>query len=313
MFDIPFTNPQPVTDSFDGTIGLVGVCSCYMLPATVDLSDYDSISIDPTVITDPSFCVDPIPYDLFPIDISIDPPVIIDPYFVVDPIPGELFPIDVTLDSSETDAISIDPTVITDPSFCVDPIPYDLFPIDISIDPTVIIDPYFVVDPIPYDLFPIDLTLDSSETDSKSIDPDVITDPYFVIDPIQCELFPIDLTLDSFEIDSTATDSSLFIRSVVYDSIALGLTFDPSLTIAPIAFFRTTTDITITSSTEIPVFPDETIINPLASTSLFTLLNITDPSEGYTPSNQGVLITQSDDATFTSINKSVLAKTKRLV
>ena len=214
MFDIPFTNPQPVTDSFDGTIGLVGFCSCYMLPATVDLSDYDSISIDPTVITEPSFCVDPIPYDLFPIDISIDP--------------------------------------------------------------TVIIDPYFVVDPIPYDLL------------------------------------PIDVTLDSFEIDSTATDSSLFIRSVVYDSIASGLTFDPSLAIGPIAFFRTTTDITITSSTEIPVFLDETIINPLASNSLFTLLNITDPSAGYTPSNQGVLITQSDDATFISINKSVLAKTKRL-
>ena len=214
MFDIPFTNPQPVTDSFDGTIGLVGLCSCYMLPATVDLSDYDSISIDPTVITEPSFCVDPIPYDLFPIDISIDP--------------------------------------------------------------TVIIDPYFVVDPIPYDLLPIDVTLDSSETDSIS------------------------------------TDSSLFILSVAYDSIASGLTFDPSLVIGPIAFFRTTTDITITSSTEIPVFPDETIINPLASTSLFTLLNITDPSAGHTPSNQGVLITQSDDATFTSINKSVLAKTKRL-
>ena len=248
MFDIPFTNPQPVTDSFDGTIGLVGVCSCYMLPATVDLSDYDSISIDPNVITDPYFVVDPIPYDLFPIDISIDPIVITDPY---------------------------------------------------PVDPTC-------------ELFPIDVTLDSSETDSISIDPTVITDPYFVVDPIQCELFPIDLTLDSFEIDSTATDSSLFIRSVVYDSIASGLTFDPSLAIGPIAFFRTTTDITITSSTEIPVFLDETIINPLASNSLFTLLNITDPSAGYTPSNQGVLITQSDDGTFTSINKSVLAKTKRL-
>ena len=243
MFDIPFTNPQPVTDSFDGTIGLVGVCSCYMLPATVDLSDYDSISIDPNVITDPYFVVDPIPYDLFPIDISIDPIVITDPY-PVDPT-CELFPIDVTLDSSETDAISIDPTVITDPSFCVDPIPGEFFPIDVTLD-------------------------------------------------------------------SSKTDSSLFIRSVAYDSIASDLTFDPSLVIGPIAFFRTTADITITSSTELPAFPDETIINPLASTSLFTLLNITDPSAGYTPSNQGVLITQSDDATFTSINKSVLAKTKRL-
>ena len=247
--DMSLTNPQPVTDSFDGAIGLVGVYSISPPSTLVDLSVYDFISTDPIVITDP---------------------------YPVDPMPCELFPIDVTLDSSETDSISIDPTVITEPSFCVDPIPYDLFPIDISIDPTVIIDPYFVVD------------------------------------PIQCELFPIDLTLDSFEIDSTATDSSLFIRSVVYDSIASGLTFDPSLAIGPIAFFRTTTDITITSSTEIPVFPDETIINPLASTSLFTLLNITDPSAGYTPSNQGVLITQSDDATFTSINKSVLAKTKRL-
>ena len=283
--DMSLTNPQPVTDSFDGAIGLVGVYSISPPSTLVDLSVYDFISTDPIVITDP---------------------------YPVDPMPCELFPIDVTLDSSETDSISIDPTVITEPSFCVDPIPYDLFPIDISIDPTVIIDPYFVVDPIPYDLLPIDVTLDSSETDSISIDPTVITDPYFVVDPIQCELFPIDLTLDSFEIDSTATDSSLFIRSVVYHSIASGLTFDPSLAIGPIAFFRTTTDITITSSTEIPVFPDETIINPLASTSLFTLLNITDPSAGYTPSNQGVLITQSDDGTFTSINKSVLAKTKRL-
>ena len=237
--DMPLTNPQPVTDSFDGTIGLVGVYSISPPPTLVDCSVYDFISTDPTVITDPSFCVDPIPYDLFPIDISTDP------------------------------------TVITDPYFIVDPIPYDLFPIDISIDPTVITDPY-PVDPIPYDLFPIDVTLDSSETDSIS------------------------------------TDSSLFILSVAYDSIASGLTFDPSLVIGPIAFFRTTADITITSSTEIPVFPDETIINPLASTSLFTLLNITDPSAGHTPSNQGVLITQSDDATFTSINKSVLAKTKRL-
>ena len=221
--DMSLTNPQPVTDSFDGAIGLVGVYSISPPSTLVDLSVYDFISTDPIVITDP---------------------------YPVDPMPCELFPIDVTLDSSETDSISIDPTVITD--------------------------------------------------------------PYFVVDPIQCELFPIDLILDSFEIDSTATDSSLFIRSVVYDSIASGLTFDPSLAIGPIAFFRTTTDITITSSTEIPVFLDETIINPLASNSLFTLLNITDPSAGYTPSNQGVLITQSDDATFISINKSVLAKTKRL-
>ena len=76
--DMPLTNPQPVTDSFDGAIGLVGVYSISPPPTLVDCSVYDFISTDPTVITDPSFCVDPIP--------------------------GELFPIDVTLDSSETDS-----------------------------------------------------------------------------------------------------------------------------------------------------------------------------------------------------------------